>query len=56
MLDVYLLAVAVALIKFGSFGTIIPGPGITAFACVVVLTLLASNSFDPRTFWTGETS
>jgi paraquat-inducible protein A len=39
MPDVFLLSVAVALMKFGTFGTIIPGPGITAFAAVVVLTL-----------------
>ena len=51
MLDVFLLAVAVALVKFGTFGTIIPGPGITAFAAVVVLTLLASCTFDPRSLW-----
>jgi paraquat-inducible protein A len=56
MLDVFLLAVAVALVKFGAFGTIIPGPGITAFASVVVLTLLASGSFDPRSLWVEDSS
>jgi paraquat-inducible protein A len=56
MLDVFLLAIAVALVKFGAFGTIIPGPGITAFALVVVLTLLASSSFDPRSLWLEERS
>jgi len=56
MLDVFLLAVAVALVKFGRFGTIIPGPGITAFAAVVVLTLLASTSFDPRSLWMESSS
>ncbi len=56
MLDVFLLAVAVALVKFASFGTVIPGPGITAFALVLVLTILASMCFDPRSLWTEEPS
>jgi len=51
MLDVFLLAIIVALIRFGRFATIIPGPGIFTFAAVVVLTLLASTSFDPRLIW-----
>jgi paraquat-inducible protein A len=51
MLDVFLLSVLVALIRFGRFATVIPGPGIIAFASVVVLTMLASSSFDPRLIW-----
>ena len=51
MLDVFLLAIAVALIKFGQFGHVSAGPGIIWFAAVVVLTLLASASFDPRLLW-----
>jgi paraquat-inducible protein A len=51
MLDVFLLAIAVALIKFGKFGHVIAGPGIIWFAAVVVLTLLASANFDPRLLW-----
>jgi len=54
MLDVFLLAIMVALIRFGKFATIIPGPGIVVFACVVVLTLLASASYDPRLIWKEE--
>ena len=54
MLDVFLLSVIVALIRFGRFATIIPGPGIFAFASVVVLTLLASASFDSRLIWKEE--
>jgi paraquat-inducible protein A len=30
---------------------VIPGPGIIAFTSVVVLTILASSSFDPRLIW-----
>jgi len=54
MLDVFLLAVMVALIRFGKFATVIPGPGILVFACVVVLTILASSSYDPRLIWKEE--
>jgi paraquat-inducible protein A len=55
MLDVFLLAVAVALIKFGQFGKVSPGPGIVAFAAVVVFTIVASSSFDPRLIWSEDT-
>lgn len=51
MLDVFLLAIAVALIKFGQFGHVTAGPGMIWFALVVVLTLMASSSFDPRLLW-----
>ncbi|HEU6448572.1 MAG TPA: paraquat-inducible protein A [Verrucomicrobiae bacterium] len=51
MLDVFLLAIMVALIRFGRIATVIPGPGIVAFTGVVVFTLLASASFEPRTIW-----
>jgi paraquat-inducible protein A len=54
MLDVFLLAVLVALVKLGDFATVKPGPGILAFCGVVVLTLLASSTFDPRLIWQGE--
>jgi paraquat-inducible protein A len=51
MLDVFLLAVLVALVKLGTLATILPGPGLLAFACVVVFTMLASASFDPKLMW-----
>jgi len=51
MLDVFLLAVLVALVKLGQIATILPGPGLIAFSAVVVLTMLASASFDPRVIW-----
>jgi len=54
MLDVFLLALMVALIRFGNFATVIPGPGIVVFASVVVLTILASASYDPRLIWKEE--
>lgn len=51
MLDVFLLSVLVALVKLGEFATVVAGPGIIAFSAVVVLTILASSSFDPRLIW-----
>jgi paraquat-inducible protein A len=52
MLDVFLLAVLVALVKLRTLATVLPGPGLTAFCAVVVLTILASSTFDPRLIWT----
>lgn len=51
MLDVFLLSVLVALVKLEQLATVRPGPGLLAFAAVVVLTILASASFDPRAIW-----
>lgn len=51
MLDVFLLAVLIALVRLGTIATVLPGPGLVAFAAVVVLTMLATASFDPRTIW-----
>ena len=51
MLDVFLLAVLVALVKLSTWATILPGPGLLAFTAVVVLTMLASAAFDPKLIW-----
>lgn len=51
MLDVFLVAILVALVKMGDIGKMIPGPGLVAFTAVVVLTILASQSFDPKLIW-----
>ncbi len=51
MLDVFLLAVLVSVVKLEQLATVLPGPGIVAFTCVVILTILASISFDPRLIW-----
>src|SRR5574340_966840 len=51
MLDVFLLSALVALVKLGELATVLPGPGLLAFAAVVTLTILASSSFDPRLIW-----
>jgi paraquat-inducible protein A len=56
MLDVFVLAVLVSLVKLQRLATIIPGKGLLAFSCVVVLTILASASFDPELIWEKEDS
>jgi paraquat-inducible protein A len=53
LLDVFLVAVLVALVKLEKLATILPGPGLAAFAAVVVLTMMASASFDPKLIWSG---
>jgi paraquat-inducible protein A len=54
MLDVFLLAVLVALVKLGQFATVIPGPGLVAFTGMVVFTMLASAAFDPKLIWQSK--
>jgi paraquat-inducible protein A len=51
MLDIFLLAVLVALIKLGPWASVEPRLGALLFALVVVFTMLASASFDPRLLW-----
>lgn len=51
MLDVYVVALLVALVQLDRLATIRAGDGALYFGAVVVLTLLASRSFDPRLTW-----
>ncbi len=51
MLDVFVVALLVALVKFKSYATVEAGPAIVAFGAVVVVTMLAAKSFDPRLIW-----
>lgn len=51
MLDVYAVAILVALVQIRSLATIRVGLGALAFGAVVVLTMLAAQSFDERLLW-----
>jgi paraquat-inducible protein A len=51
MLDIFATMTLVELARFGWLGSVLPGSGATAFCGVVVLTMLASESFDPRQMW-----
>ena len=54
MLDVLLIAIVVAWIKFGDLLEVTPGPAALTFASVVLLSLFASASFDPHALWESE--
>ncbi len=58
MLDIFVIALLVVLVRFGSLSTITAAPAVTYFAVVVILTILAANAFDPRLLWdtVGDTS
>nr|WP_220127935.1 paraquat-inducible protein A [Halomonas kenyensis] len=51
MVDVFVVAILVALIRAGSLMSVTPGPAALAFGAVVVLTMLAAMTFDPRMIW-----
>jgi paraquat-inducible protein A len=51
MLDVFLAAFLTGLVQFGEFSSVQARNGIAAFAAAVVLTVLATLAFDPRTIW-----
>jgi paraquat-inducible protein A len=51
MLDLFVISILVTLVSFGKIASIEPNVGATAFGAVVVLTLLAAKSFDPRLIW-----
>ncbi|HWU38890.1 MAG TPA: paraquat-inducible protein A, partial [Candidatus Acidoferrum sp.] len=51
MLDVFVDTFTVALIQLQPLMAVLPGPGVLFFASVVVLTMLAAETFDPRLIW-----
>jgi len=51
MIDMFMLSILVALVNLGAVATIEPGLGATFFAAVVVITMFAAASFDPRLIW-----
>ena len=51
MLDVFVVSLLAGLVHIHGFAEITAGVGIAAFGAVVVLTMLASLSFDPRLTW-----
>jgi len=51
MLDVFLVAFLAGVVRFGALATVQPRGGIIAFAAAVVLTVLATDAFNPRLLW-----
>jgi len=53
MVDIFVVSLMVALVKVQGIAEIHAGPGAIAFGAVVVLTILAAMTFDPRMVWDG---
>jgi paraquat-inducible protein A len=51
MVDIFMESLLGALVQFGNVVTIQPGVGAVAFCAVVILTMFAAESFDPRLMW-----
>jgi paraquat-inducible protein A len=51
MLDIFVIAFVVALVQLPPLMTAQPGPGVPFFAAVVILTMIAAFTFDPRLIW-----
>lgn len=51
MLDVFLLALLVGVVKLGQLANVRPGPAALPFTMVVVFTICATESFDPSLLW-----
>ncbi|MDY0162033.1 PqiA/YebS family transporter subunit [Desulfobotulus sp.] len=51
MVDVFVVATLAAMVQMGRIATIEPGIAATAFAGMVVITLFAAETFDPRLLW-----
>ena len=56
MLDVFVDTFTVALVQLQPLMSVEPGPGVLFFAAVVVLTMIAAESFDPRLIWDAGAS
>ncbi len=51
MIDIFMELLLVALVQFGKLSSVTPGIGAVAFGAVVVMTMFAADSFDPRLLW-----
>jgi paraquat-inducible protein A len=54
MVDIFVVTILVALVHLGGLATIHAGPGALFFGAVVVITIFAAMSFDPRLIWDTE--
>ncbi|HEX3771214.1 MAG TPA: paraquat-inducible protein A [Polyangiaceae bacterium] len=51
MIDIFMLATLVGVVQLGFLATILPNLGAAAFCSVVLITMAATESFDPRVMW-----
>lgn len=54
MVDVFVVALLVALIQMGGIATVRPGVAAIAFASMVAVTMLSAMAFDPRLLWDND--
>jgi len=54
MLDIFVITLMVALVNVGQIAIVVPGSAASAFAAVVIFTMLAVMSFDTRILWDRE--
>ena len=51
MIDVFVIAVLSALVRMGQLMNVYPAWGAVLFAMVVIITMIAAMTFDPRLTW-----
>lgn len=56
MIDIFMLSILVGIVRFGFIATVTPGMGAVAFCAVVILTMFATETFDPRLMWDAARS
>jgi paraquat-inducible protein A len=58
MIDMFMVSILVALVNLGALAQVTPGVGAPFFCLVVIATMVAASSFDPRLIWdnSGEPS
>ncbi|MGF1734028.1 PqiA/YebS family transporter subunit [Photobacterium satsumensis] len=56
MIDIFVVAILVALVQLQNLMAIYPGPAALSFACVVLLTMISAMTFDPRVFWPKDSA
>jgi paraquat-inducible protein A len=56
MVDVYVVAIMIALVHFGGLSQIEAGEGANYFLLVVIVTMIAAMRFDPRLIWDMKTT
>lgn len=54
MLDLFMISILVTLVDLGAIASVTAGAGATAFAGVVVTTMIAASCFDTRLIWDLE--
>lgn len=51
MIDIFMMAILVSLVRMGALASVTPGVGAVAFCAVVLLTMISALTFDPRLIW-----